>query len=202
MSHEQPQVVVKQKGGPGCLKLSLSFGCGGPLFFCAGIVGIVIVLAVLVQAGKESATEKAIERNNGYGSFEKPISEQRWADFENGNVRVTRIIRPADAMIEDFNQFNDDAPAGAEYVLAWFELKCEADECRPRALDLRLMDKNEKAWGEPWILVLDDDFDSNKALRGATIAGWQGFAFPKNEEVQTIKIEWNNETLHIKPPAD
>jgi hypothetical protein len=96
--------------------------------------------------------------------------------------------------------FNPDPPEGADYVLVWFELECHAKKCNPGLLDLRLMDTQEKAWKEPWVLVLDPDFETD-AVRGATTSGWQGFQFPINETIQTIKIEWGNETLHVQPPA-
>ena len=193
--------AAKQKnGGPGCFKISLGVGCIAPAAFCSGLIVIAVIIAFLVQAGKESATEDAIKRNNDFGSFEKPIVAMEWAQFEKGNVRATRIIRPADEMIESFNMFNDESPTGADYVLVWFELECQSDKCNPRLLDLRLMDAQEKAWGEPWVLVLENDLDSEEALRDASISGWQGFEFPTGEKIQTIKIEWGSETLHVVPP--
>lgn len=201
MNQEQPiRVVVKQKGGPGCFKIGLGVGCVAPAAFCVGLVVIAVIVMALVQAGEKSATEEAVKRNNGFGSFEKPISVQQWAVFEKGTVRATRLIRQADQMVEEFNTFNPNPPAGADYALVWFELQCNVERCDPDLLDLRLMDSQEKAWGEPWVLVLDSDFDK-AALRGATTAGWQGFQFPVGETVRTIKIEWGSETLHVEPPA-
>ncbi len=200
MSQAEPQKIeVKQKGGPGCLKIGLGVGCIAPAAFCAGLIIIAVIIAALVQAGKKSVTEEAIKRNGGLGSSEKPIAAQDWAEFKEGRVRATRLIRNADQMIEGFNSFNPDPPVGADYVLVWFELECHADKCNPGLLDLRLMDSQKKAWGEPWVLVLDPDFETD-ALRGATTSGWQGFQFPINETIQTIKIEWTNETLYIQPP--
>jgi hypothetical protein len=187
-----------EKKGPGCLKIGLGVGCVAPIAFCIGVIVIIMIVVALVQQGKKTATEDAIKHNNDRGAFETPIDG--WADFEKGNIRATSLIRPADDMIEFFNQFNDESPTGADYVLVWFEMECESDKCNPGLLDLRLMDAEEKEWGEPWLLLLEDDFDSEEALRGNTIGGWQGFEFPTGETIQTIKVEWSAETLHLAVP--
>ncbi len=191
----------KERRGPGCLGIGLSIGCVAPAAFCVGLIIIAAVVAAVIQSNKENATEKAVERNGGLGTFEAPIPAGTWADFKNGDVRATRIVRPANTMVEEFNQFNADAPQGADYVLVWFELTCQIDMCHPSTLDIRLMDAAGGDWGEPWVLVLDDDFDHNDAVRNGTIQGWQAFEFPTGEPISTIKIEWGSETLHLAPPT-
>lgn len=191
----------KKGGGPGCLKIGLGVGCVAPVVFIIGVIVVIVVIVALVQQGQQSATEEAIDRNGGYGTVEKPIPVGTWAKFERGQIRATRLVRPADAMVEKFNSFNDEAPSGAEYVLVWFELKCGEEKCTPSIdLDLRLEDENGKAWKEPWVLVLDDDFDNQEALEGASIEGWQGFEFPVDEAIVAIKVKWGNETLYLAAP--
>lgn len=197
----QQQIVVKQKG-PGCLKYALSFGCGVPMAFCGGLILVALVIAYLVNQGEEAATKDAIERNNGRGIIEQPIASGEWAKFEDGQLRSTRLIRPADEMIEDFNTFNDESPEGADYVLVWFEVKCEADRCQPSVdLKLRLVDDAGKEWSEPLFIVLREDLDSQEAVRNGSMAGWQVFEFPSGEDIQSIWMKWDTETLYQIPPT-
>ena len=192
---------AEKKGrGPGCFKIGLGVGCVAPAAFCGAVIVVIIIVAALIQANKESATEDAIKRNGGLGSFEKPIAVEGWAVFDKGKVRAMRLVRPATDMVEEFNMFNPDPPLGADYVLVWFDLECQIDKCNPGALSLHLTDGQKKDWGEPWLLVLDSDFETD-AVRGATTSGWQGFQFPTGEPIQTIKIEWGAETLQVQPPT-
>lgn len=191
----------KESRGPGCLKIGLGVGCIAPIVFCIGVVIIIAIIVTLVQQGEKAATEEAIERNGGFGSFEKPIAAQEWADFETVDLRAMRIERPADAMVEEFNPFNDDSPEGADYVLVWFELRCEQDKCStPISLDLQLMEDEDTKWGESLFTVVDNDLDADEALDGSMISGWQLFEFPTGKEIKTIRAKWGSETLHLTVP--
>ncbi|HML25039.1 MAG TPA: hypothetical protein PKD09_25520 [Aggregatilinea sp.] len=196
-------VTVKEKRKvPGCLGISLGVGCGAPLFFCIGLIVIVAVIAAVIQSQKEDATEKIVDANAGHGTLENPIPVGQWAAFTGGQVTAQRIVRPATEMVEGFNQFNSNPATGAEYVLLWFDLRCTEDRCVPRVdLKIRLVDSAGKQWGEPTIVMLDDDFDDTDAVSGAAIGGWQAFEYPSNEPIQAIWIEWGDETLYLLPPT-
>jgi hypothetical protein len=196
------EAVRVKGGGPGVLKIGLGVGCVGPLALCIGLIVIVVIVAALIQAGEEAATEEAVERNNGRGTLDEPIAAGNWMDFEDGDVRVTRIVRPANEEVEEMNFLNDDPTSGTEYVLVWFEMKCGEDKCNPPIdTDLHLMDSDGTAWKEPLFIALDDDLDHEEAIRGGTMAGWQAFEFPTREPIRTIRVKWGSETLHVEPPA-
>lgn len=190
----------KKSGGAGCLKLSLAGGCGVPAAFCLGLIVIAIIIAVLVQQGKKASTKEAIQRNNDLGTFTDPIPSGRAALFKDGTLKVVDVLRPANQRVKSDNMFNDDPAAGAEYVLVKFEIVCKASRCNPGLMSFHLMDANEKEWGEPLLLVLSDDFDSQEAITGGTAQGWQGFQFPIGEPIKTVKVEWSNETLQLALP--
>ena len=192
----------REKSGPGCLKLGFSVGCIAPALFCVGLIVLVVVIVALVQQGEEKATKDAVDRNEGRGTLEEPIATGEWMIFEEGKVRATRLVRPANSVVEEMNMFNDDPPQGTEYVLVWFEIACEKDECHPSIdTDLHLIDTEDEDWEEPLFLVLEDDLDDARAIKGAQIAGWQAFEFPEQRAIQTIRVKWGSEILHTIPPT-
>lgn len=184
----------------------LGLSCGVPFLGCLGIIAAVIVvviaLALMAGAGQNAATDQAIVANAGRGLVDNPIPAGDWLTFKGGRVRATRMIRPANAEVERMNMFNDDAPVGADYILIWFELECQQAKCNPAAdLSLHLIDPTGKAWGEPFFLVLTENLDGAEALRGRTIAGWQGFEYPEDEPIGAVRVRWGAETLHTGAPA-
>jgi hypothetical protein len=126
-----------------------------------------------------------------YGSLKNPYPSGSWLEFDDGSVRSSNIVRPADSMVESFNMFNSSPAAGAEYVLIWFEVSCATQKCSPVAdLDIRLIDSTQQIWGEQWLEVLDPDLDLMEGLMGSTLAGWQLFEFPIGRGIAAIQISW------------
>jgi SH3-like domain-containing protein len=137
------------------------------------------------------------------GSQRSPYPANTWLDFPNGQVRATRIERPANATVDQFSIINDAPPVGAEYVLIWFEVKCEASLCEAfKDLDIRLIDSNGQAWPESWWLVLNPDLDSMEAVQGYMMEGWQVFEFPIGESIQSIQVQWpkRSASQYVEPP--
>lgn len=189
----------------GCFRI-LGLSCGVPFLGCLGIIAaviaVVVVLALLASAGQEAATDEAVAANAGRGLVNNPLPAGEWMAFKGGRVRAARMIRPANAEVERMNMFNDEAPAGADYVLIWFEVECLQAKCNPTVdLSLHLIDDAGKAWGEPFLLVLTENLDSAEALRGRTIAGWQGFEYPEDEPITAVRARWGAETLHTEAPT-
>ena len=196
-------ITVKEKRkAPGCLGISLGVGCGAPLFFCIGLIVIVILIAAVLQSQKEDATKKAVDVNVGQGTLENPIDAGARVQFTNAAVTVERMVRPATAMVEGFNAYNEDPAVGAEYVLLWVNLICQKDHCQPQLdFKIRLVDTAGKEWGEPFVVILDSNLDGQEALRGATLSGWQAFEYPIGEPIQVIWMNWGDETLYVRPPV-
>lgn len=185
-------IIIREKGGRGCFK--------NLLILFVLLVVVVIGLFALLNPSTETA-EQSAARNAGRGTLDTPIPVNEWMQFKDGQVRATKIIRPANTRVKQMNMFNDDAPAGADYVLVWFEVKCEKDHCRGNIdLDLWLIDDAEKQWGEPTFITLEDNLDSAEALRGSMMAGWQVFEYPTGKEIEAIRIRWSGETLHTEAP--
>lgn len=192
----QPQVIYVQQPA--------KRSCFGGMMKWIGIgvvacIGLVVVAVVLLGLGSKAATDKAIDNNGGRGSEDEPIAANTFMKFENGEVRATRLIRPATRDVSQMNQFNDEPAAGAEWVLVWFEVKCEQDECRQSQLNLKLVDAEGKEWGEPILITLDTPLDD--AIEGATMQGWQAFEFPQTGTIDLIKVGWSSVSLYQEPPA-
>lgn len=191
--------------GSGCFRI-LGLSCGVPFLGCLGMIAavivVIVVVAVLASAGQEAATDDAVAANAGRGLVNDPIPTGAWMTFKGGRVRAARMIRPANAEVERMNMFNDDAPVGADYVLVWFEVECQQAKCNPAVdLSLHLIDDAGKGWGEPLFLALEDDLDGAEALRGSSIAGWQGFEYPEDEPITAVRVRWGAETLHTAAPT-
>lgn len=189
----------RRSSGPGCLKISLGIGCIAPAAFCCGLIVIALIIAVVIRAGREQATQEAIERNGGRGAFESPIAASAWMAFKDGQVRATRVIRPAAVSADPFRFGNAAPAAGAEYAVVWFELSCTADKCDPGSIKLRLTGTDGTEWDEK-ARALVDNFDSNDAVKGGTTSGWQCFEVPTGTALRTIRVEWGAETLHVGVP--
>jgi hypothetical protein len=198
-----PAIIVERKDS-GCLQIA-GLSCTLPMIGCAALVvcslATVVIIALLVGVGRKRATEEAIERNGGYGALESPIPANTWAQFNDGSVMAVRLVRPATSMVEGFSTLNEAPPAGADYVLVWLSIYCDKDKCDPpRDTDIHLIDAAGAHWKEPPLLILDDDLDHQEAVRGATVEGWQAFEFPTGGQIQTIRVKWGPETLHLAPP--
>lgn len=166
------------------------------------IISGILILAVIVLSALNNGQEEALKSNDGRGTLDNPISAGEWMQFDDGQVRVTRMIRPADAMVEGFNMFNDEPAAGAEYALVWFEIKCEQERCNATwNTNLRLVDEDGKQWKEPTLIVLDNDLDGQEAIEGGLMSGWQAFEVAKDKKVQAVYVEFEGVTLYTTPPA-
>ncbi len=125
------------------------------------------------------------------GTMNNPYPSGSWLQFEGGQVRTSQIVRPANSMVESFNMFNSPPAAGAEYVLVWFEVRCQQERCEPMAdLDIRLIDSNGQVWGESLFEVLEPDLDMMEGIRGSTLAGWQLFEVPIGKGLSLFQIKW------------
>ncbi len=163
---------------------------------------LICVVIVMAFANRDEASDKAVKRSGGKGTLDNPIPVNEWAVYKDGKVRATRIIRPATQQIKDWNQFNDDPPVGADYVLVWFEVECQKEKCNPAIdLDIYLMQSKDKKWKEPWFVVMEDDLDSAEALKGSTMQGWQVFEFPSGQSIQAIQVRFGGETLYLAMPS-
>lgn len=192
----------KERSGPGCLSIGLGIGCVAPIAFVIGVIAIIVIVLALVAQGQETATEEAVAANNDRGTLDKPIAAGDWMTFDDGKVRATRLVRPADAQIEEMNRFNDAPSEGAEYVLVWFELTCLQPECSASwNISLWLVDTDGKEWNEATFMVLDDDFDGQNAVEGGTIAGWQVFEIAKGKPIKALKVQFESVPLYVEPPA-
>jgi hypothetical protein len=188
-----PVVVVQQQKGGSCLKRSV-IGCGA-------LIALMIVCGIIYAIAQSQATKEAVARNNGRGTLDKPIAATDWMEFENGDVRVTRIMRPASAEVERMNMFNDEPAEGAEFVLVWLEVKCNQSRCTPSVdLSLHLAAPDKHEWSEPLFIVLEDNLDAGEALRDSTVGGWQVFEYPTGQDIQALKVNWGAETLYTALP--
>lgn len=191
----------RERGGPGCLKIGLGVGCVAPVLFLIGVIVIVVVIASLVQAGQKKATEDAVSANAGRGTLDNPVEAGQWMIFDSGKVRVTKLVRPADATIKDMNMFNDEPAAGTEYTLVWYEVACGKDKCNARwDLDLALVDVDQKTWEEEPFIVLDSDLDGQDAIEGGIMSGWQAFQVAKDKDIQALKVKFDLVTLYAAVP--
>lgn len=192
----------KRSGGPGCLKIGLGVGCVAPIAALVGVVVIVAIVVSMISAGEEASTKDAVSANDGRGTLDNPISPRQPMVFDAGEVRATRLVRPADAMIEDFNMYNDAPAAGTEYALVWYEVECGEEEC-DAALDLSfaLVDSDGKEWGEELFLVLSNDLDDEEAIRGGVMSGWQVFEIAKGKSIEALKVKFGTATLYAAPPS-
>lgn len=202
------QVVVQKEKGGGCIKTAFGVfagmgAIGIVVAFCLVLVvcGIPTLILYSINANEEQATEDAIDRNAGFGSEEKPIPADRPMLFKNGEVRVTRINTDATRTVEQMNSFNSEPAAGSTFVLVYFEITCDKQNCYEMEFDFRLIDGKSDPWGESTFTVINDDL-SGGAVRGGTLAGWQVFEFPQNLPLEAIKIEWDSETLYVLPPSN
>ena len=137
-----------------------------------------------------------------YGTLRNPYASGSWLDFDDGRVRASRIVRPANSMVANFNMFNSTPATGSEYVLVWFEVYCAQQRCSPLGdLDIRLIDSNQQVWGEEWLEVLDPDLDLMEGLQGSTLAGWQLFEFPIGRSIVAIQVKWPKwgDSLYVYP---
>jgi hypothetical protein len=168
------------------------------------LVLLVLAAATIACSSSEQLTNDAVKENAGRGTIDNPIPAGEWMSFKDGKVRATRMIKPASAQIKQMNMYNADPPVGADYVLVWFEFLCEKDRCNPQIdLDFFLIDSSGKQWSEPSFIVLDNNLDTQEALRDYTMKGWQAFEFPSNETVKAIRVKWGlvtGATLHTSPP--
>jgi hypothetical protein len=158
-------------------------------------------VASLTEPPPPTATPKPTSTPK-YGSLKNPYPSGSWLEFDDGRVRASRIIRPADSMVAGFNMFNSPPAAGAEYVLIWFEAYCGQQKCDPGAdLDIRLIDSTQQIWGEKWLEVLEPDLDLMEGLEGSTLAGWQLFEFPIGRGIAAIQVRWPKwgDTLYVSP---
>lgn len=192
----------RERRGPSCLGIGLGVGCVAPAAFCIGVTIIAVIIFALVQEGEKAATDEAIEANDGRGSLEEPITAGEWMKFDDGQVRATRMIRPADDMVEDFNMFNDESAEGAEFALVWYEVKCEKESCTAFNINFHLVDVDGKQWDEESFMVLDEDLDGQEAIEGGMMSGWQVFEIAQDKAVQALKIKFGAATLYVEPPAN
>lgn len=171
------------------------------LIFIVVMIILCIGLIVIIRAGEKAATDKAIdELNNGRGTQDEPIARGTFMKFNHGQVRATRMIRPATTMVTDMFRVNQPPAAGADWVLVWFEVTCEKQECREFELDLQLVDNEGQEWSEPELfeLALADKLD--EAIQGATMSGWQAFEVSQSVSLELLKVKWGGVTLYQEIP--
>jgi len=130
-----------------------------------------------------------------FGTIDNPYPVGTTAVFDDFDIIVVKAIRRGTRTVQGFNMFNDDPPAGTDYVLVWFKLTCKktgSDLCRGDDFKVRLIDENGTEWSESddLFLVIDNDLSVQEAIGGRSIEGWQVFVFPED---QTVKAIWLND---------
>ncbi|MCD4685779.1 MAG: hypothetical protein K8S97_07570 [Anaerolineae bacterium] len=190
-----------ERRGPSCLGIGLGIGCVAPALFCGGVLVILLIIAVLINAGQDKAQKDALEANNGRGTLDEPIAAGTWMQFDDGEVRATQLIRPADATIEGFHSGNRDAADGAEYVLVWFDVRCNQAKCNEILhTGFRLVDTDGKEWDEEIIFVLSENLNGQEAIEGGMMAGWQVFEIAQGNAIQAVKVTFEGVSLYCDPP--
>lgn len=191
----------RERRGPGCLGIGLGIGCVAPAAFCVGLIVIIAIIAAVIQSQQEKEEQDALAANEGRGTLEEPVPVGQWIKFDDGEVRVGRVVRPANAMVANFNMFNDDPAAGAEYVLVWFDVLCEQQDCHLFwDVSFDLVGSDGKTWDEA-SAVLEPDLDSQDAIEGATVGGWQAFEVPVGATISAVRVDFESVALYAELPA-
>jgi hypothetical protein len=194
---------TKSSSGGGCVGtfMGVFAGLGIFAFLIVGCVAAVCIGVIALAIAGQDATDKvAQEANNGMGAQDNPIPFGEWVQFDGAKIRVTEVVRPATAQVQAANSFNDDAPAGAEYVSINAEILCESAKCTGVEGKFWIVDDTGKEWGEAFV-VNRDDIDSDEAVNGATMQGWSTFEFPVSSELKFLKVGWGSASLFVQPPA-
>jgi hypothetical protein len=165
------------------------------------VIGIIVLLGI----GVDEQNEAAKEENQGRGGQDNPIAANEPIVFEDFDINLSRLTFPATDEVERMNMFNGDPAAGTDYALLWVDMKCKrsgSEVCRGFSFNIRLVDDEGNEWGEPTLLTLDPDLDSQEAIGGATASGWVGFEFPtEGREINLVKMWTGVVTLYAEPPA-
>ncbi|MCI0711305.1 MAG: hypothetical protein L0154_14210 [Chloroflexi bacterium] len=174
---------------------------------CVGVVitGAIVLLALNNEAEPDDPQEQAIAANDGFGSKDRPIRTGEWAIFDDVDMRPIQVVYAPDAEFTDLTTRQNPPPAGEQYVLVQFEIRCKTQECNTRLAltSFWLIDQAGRQWKEPFLTIeVKDDLDSHNASRDEIITGWQAFTFPQNEAVRAILMQWGlGPHLYALPPA-
>ena len=186
------------------VSILIAMGCAF-LCMCAMCCAATNFVAGALQDASENSQESLIAINSGRGSQENPILRGTAAQFENFSVLPVSLSRPATQQVRDLTTIYEPPAAGTDYVLMRVRLTClrtDSTVCRGRDFNIRLVDAAGNEWGEPGIIVPQDWLDTQEAVGGASIEGWQVFEFPQNGAIQSIRMWTNTEgSLYALPPS-
>src|SRR5688500_3186373 len=115
---------------------------------------------------------RAIEANNGFGTRENPIQMGVWVNLSDANVGAARMIKPANNKLREYNILNPLPAAGMEYVMVFFEVECEAQNCNRNGTGFQLMDSRGRLYEESFnLLYFDDNLDLEVETKGGRYDG-------------------------------
>lgn len=113
----------------------------------------------------------AIPPTDVFGSKSNPYPLQGIGSVRDGRFRVNRVLRNQTSVVKTANQFNEDPPAGGEYVLANVTFFCDlaSDKtCTVSLMDLEIVGNSGKVYKKPFSTVLDNPFQGDVFGGGET----------------------------------
>lgn len=194
-------------------RFALPGGCC--LWGCSGC-GMSIILAVCVIWGIVFGVsyffvsdQKALyDKNNGYGSDEKPIPSDTVLVFDDYELRLSRLIVPADRQVLNMSDSNAALADGQAYALLWAELTCtkSADEtCSTSQPSFTLIDEQNNEYTPPQIVYLETSFADQTLKSGEKAEGWMAFVYAddwRNVHLILVNDGFIGNRLYAQRPYD
>jgi hypothetical protein len=180
--------------GGGLMTISIIGAC----IVCCLAAGVLIV--IVLGSAQQQRQADALAANGGLGEQNNPIPAGSGVIFEDFTITPLQIIRPANDRISNINE---PPAAGSDYVLGRFRVTCHKEGaalCRGHQFKVWLVDSQGNTWGEPTIIIIDDNLDLKEAIGGSSMEGWQVFEFPKQGTLTSIKLQAGLTTLYARPP--
>jgi hypothetical protein len=107
-----------------------------------------------------------------------------------GRMQVNQFARNQTPLIKQENQFNDDPPAGSEYVLAYITFYCDlpsTQTCTVTFMDLELTGQNGNIYKRELFVTMDNDF-KGEVFGGGQLTGRVAFIVNSNDSKFTFIV--------------
>ncbi len=133
-----------------------------------------------------------------YGTRDNPVPVGVYYTLEDHGarlqIRVVDATKNAKAQVKDANVFNEDPPAGSDYLLVKVEARYVAgDFDRPyttSAGENRLYAEN-RLWGAPVLSIAPEpSFANNDIFPGATVQGWLPGKYLPTKDMDDAQLQY------------
>lgn len=159
---------------------------------------IVLSIILLSDPAEEQASLSSL--NGNYGGVQNPIPANNVVYFGDFNVLPLYYVRPATDVVRSFNPLNRPPSGGRDYVLVRFRMECLKDNCKGDDLSIHIIDNNGQEWGRPFGILLEENLEGMRFVRGGIVEGWQVFEIPSSATFKSLRLWSDRGTIYTGMP--